>query len=267
MVKIDVLTYCTGYPYYVFERFAGSLMDTGFKGRLIIVCETNEDIEKINQLRKTYSNVYYYLNETPKIGHINNYRFYAFNDFLNKAGLDSDYILLSDARDVLFQKNIEDYEFDNKYDLFVFNEPFPIYKDLNCNVPWIKDVEQTIGEEFYDDIYDYPVICCGTTIGKVEALRKYIYTMCCFFADFNVIKPLDQGYHMYLIHTDRLDMNVRRLCNDHGLVCTVGCIPPKLNDENKIINDNNEVAYIVHQYDRYPNAVKQKLSDKYYFFL
>ncbi len=34
-MKTNVLTYCSGYPYEIFERFAGTLYDTGFQGKLI----------------------------------------------------------------------------------------------------------------------------------------------------------------------------------------------------------------------------------------
>ena len=37
MVKIDVITYCSGYDYKVFDRFIGSLNDTGFSGNIYII--------------------------------------------------------------------------------------------------------------------------------------------------------------------------------------------------------------------------------------
>ena len=57
MVKIDVLTYCSGYDYIVFDRFIGSLNDTGFTGNIyVIINEFDKPIIKL--LKKKYKNVY-----------------------------------------------------------------------------------------------------------------------------------------------------------------------------------------------------------------
>ena len=45
ITKIDILTYASGYEYYVYERFVGSLNDTGFKGKIFIIIK-NIDLNK-----------------------------------------------------------------------------------------------------------------------------------------------------------------------------------------------------------------------------
>ena len=57
-----IITYCSGYRYEVFRRFAGTLFDTGFNGNLIFVIKEC-DLEHLKQLMETYKNVTYYMDD------------------------------------------------------------------------------------------------------------------------------------------------------------------------------------------------------------
>ena len=110
MVKIDILTYCSGYDYKIYDRFCGSLNDTGFTGKIYIVindCDTNNIIE----IKNKYNNVIEIYDHIPKNVHVNCHRFQCYKKILEKNIITSEYIFLCDSRDVLFQKNPEIYYF------------------------------------------------------------------------------------------------------------------------------------------------------------
>ena len=55
------------------------------------------------------------------------------------------------------------------------------------------------------------------------------------------------------------------LTNEDNLVNTVGCDVHVLNEDNLIVNKNNDISFIVHQYDRFCLEYKEKISSKYNF--
>lgn len=267
MVKIDCLTYITGYPYEVFERFVGSLYDTGFSGNVFMICKQT-DIPHMERLQHTYPNVIpivdnSQINTTP-----NNHRFYVFQSFMNRYNLSCDYILVCDSRDVLFQKNIETYPFDTTIDLYGFYENKKYYEEPNWNIPWILHVERLINKELYKYIKYSNILCSGTTIGKPSAIRKYLDCMCAILHTNDTLNMImDQGIHNYIFHFNVLNVSTKCLYNDDNLVNTVGFDVHELNEENKIVNSKKEVSYIVHQYDRFSNEKKRAISSKYNFIL
>ena len=62
-------------------------------------------------------------------------------------------------------------------------------------------------------------------------------------------------------------LNVKVLDNKDNLVNTAGYGFVGINSDRKIVNKDWDVSYIVHQYDRFPDSIKAKLSDKYDFIL
>ena len=271
MVKIDVLTYLSGYVYEVYERFVGSLIDTGFTGNIyIVIKDTTNDKSNIQLLKNKYNNIFEIMDVYRQNTHINCHRFFVFHNFLTKNKLSCEYILLCDSRDVLFQKNIENYEYDKDIDLFGFYESMKFYEELNYNVPWIKMLEPLVNEPICEKLWNSYIICCGTTIGTCSAIQKYVSQMCNILMRHNIKHNLDQGIHNYMIHLNKLDnIKIKCLSNSDNLVHTVGCDlhNHKINEEKKIVNNNNEMSYIVHQYDRFSKENKIKLSGKYNFII
>jgi hypothetical protein len=85
------------------------------------------------------------------------------------------------------------------------------------------------------------------------------------FEKYHIRHNLDQGIHNYMLHMNKIDVNIKLLSNKDNLVNTTCQDVKKLNDDNLIVNENGEVSYIVHQYDRFPVELKQKISVKYNF--
>lgn len=264
MVKIDVITYCSGYDYHIYDRFVGSLNDTGFTGKIyLIVNEVDKPI--IKMLKKKYSNIYPFNDKIEKTTHINCHRFFCINLLLKNIQFESDYLFICDSRDVLFQRNIEEYNYDNNVDIYGFLEGITIEKEQVFNARWIKQIEMLLNENIYDLISDKNVICCGTTLGKVDAIKHYVKKMCGYIKDYRIRTNLDQGLHNYMLYLNKLDCNIKLLSNEENLVNTTGNDIRKINDDKFIVNTHNEVSWIVHQYDRFPLELKKEISVKYDF--
>lgn len=108
---ITVITYCSGYDYNTFNRFAGTLYDTGFSGNLIFVIQ-EKDKPILDKLKVNYKNVSYFVDNVVNPRHCQQKRYYIYKNILDTE-LNTDYVLLCDSRDVFFQKNIEDYPLDD----------------------------------------------------------------------------------------------------------------------------------------------------------
>ena len=267
MISIDILTYASNYSYQVFERFCGSLNDTGFGGKIYIIIKPC-DLDIINLLKSKYNNVIELIDDETHITAVHNHRFFVKKKYLDMGIFTSELLLLCDFRDVLFQKNIEEYNYDSNIELYGFLEGIKINQDMNCNTPWMKRIECILEEQFYDEIADKRVICSGTTIGTVNGIKKYLDSLCGIINNYNITEILDQGIHNYLIHLNKIEnIKIKLLSNDDNLVNTVGCDVHIVNNDNKITNKNNEVSFIVHQYDRFSLDKLQQISSKYDFML
>lgn len=262
-MKINVITYCSGYNFSVYDRFIGSLNDTGFSGSIyLVVNEFDKPIIEI--LQRKYANIYPVYDTIKKTTHINCHRFFCYESLL-KLDFDCDYLLICDSRDVLFQKNIENYPFDKDVDIYGFMEGITIEKEQVFNAKWIRMLEYLFQESIYDRICHNKVICCGTTIGKKESIIKYVNAMCDYIKKYNIAMNLDQGLHNYMLYCNTLRMNVKLLDNENNLVNTVGNDLHKINADKLIVNKKDEVSWIVHQYDRFSSELRRQISVKYDF--
>jgi len=262
MVKIDVLTFCSGYEFPIFDRFVGTLNDTGFSGTIHLVIRP-EDTQTIQLLKRKYTNVCEHVDTSVQKTHINCHRFFAFFNYLKKTVLDCEYILVCDARDVLFQKNFETYEYDPSIDIYGFTEGKTIGDEQAFNAPWIRQIEHLTKEVIYEKVKNKLIICCGTTIGKLEAMKQYIHQMCFLILKHNVKHNLDQGFHNYMLYMNTLKMNIRLSSNKDNLVNTLCNDVKKLDEANNIVNEKNEISYIVHQYDRCSTEQKRLLNTRF----
>ena len=223
MVNIDILTYGTGYKFYVYERFFGSLFDTGFKGNVFIVINET-DLKTINPLLEKYKSIKYVIDDIVKTTNINNHRFFVYKTFFNK--INSDYVFLCDFRDVLFQKNIETYTLDDNVDIFGFLEDGKI-KISKVNKYWLDLLDEKLNTNIYKKISNKNICCCGTTIGKKNAIYNYIQTMCNIICDNSIKTNLDQAIHNYILYLNILKVNIKFLTNKDNLINTTSAYKPK----------------------------------------
>lgn len=253
------MTLCTGYDYPIFQRFVGSLYDTGFSGSCYIFCQ-ERDLPILDKLKEEYSKVVAVLCDLSRFNtHMQSSRFKFMAEYLD---VDYDYLFICDSRDVLFQKNIE--EFPLKGDLYAFEEE-QIIGNCRFNSVWIRDVERVLGKSV--PIQNKTVICSGTVIVSKQAGQKYLNAMSDIMLDPRWVKyPADQGPHNYLCHENPLGLDITFSSNTDNLVNTVGYGHKEVLN-HKIVNSKKEVSYVVHQYDRMTPEQKRDISVKYNFSL
>ena len=265
MNKINVLTYATNYDYYVYERFVGTLRNSGFQGILFIIISP-KDVTHLVRLQALYKNVNYLIDTIPIEHDINVHRFFVFKKVLMQIASQSTYIFLCDARDVLFQKNLELFNLDPTVDLYGFLEGKKIVDETYCNTPWLKDLERVMKTSFYDAIKDKYVICCGTTLAKSASMLVYVKQMCDIVQKFNIQTNLDQAIHNYMLHFNTLkNVRIKLLSNIDNLVNTVGMDVHRMNNADNVVNEMGFISYVVHQYDRFSQPVLNRLSKKHGF--
>ena len=258
---ITVITYCSGYGYEVFENFTDSLYKTGFSGNLIFVIK-DTDVNLVERLISKYDKVSYFVDVLDNPRQCQQKRYYIFKEILKN--LKTDYVLLTDCRDVFFQRNIELYEPNPTIDVFFAGEGNTIG---NCqyNKKWLASIELNLKEKIIEKFKDKHIICSGTTYGTLNGIKTYVNHMCDYMSYKIRIDyaGLDQGIHNYIIYSDVLkDLKVKILSVDDILFNTLQYGYKFMNEASNLVNVNKEVSYIVHQWDRLPSYMKERLPIK-----
>ena len=195
-----------------------------------------------------------------------------------------DLCLATDFRDVFFQAN--PFSSVPKADLIFFEEVKRVkmgYKNgrptctpsvsdvCTCpyNANWIKTCW---GENFLSSIANETPICSGTIIGTPAGfldLEKKMLSEMSRTSTKKGCSARDQGHLNYLYFSKRFDTKVLLQAQGKGIINTVGYITPRtdipkyLNSRGFVVNADNSVPALIHQYDRFPElvALVQTLSN------
>lgn len=283
-----ILTYLCGYKQYVFDRFIGSLFDTDFKDKLVIFSK-EESTNKIKIWKEKYPENIIHIICKPEY-HPITYRYKAYLDFLLELNDDvTGLIFLTDSKDVLFQKNIFNYDFkliqkhkeDPIKDLYFFEEDGFI-SECEINIAWLKNLFHDLGynkKEIDGELKRFfykKTVCAGTTLGSYKGILTYLRVLNNNINNINIAKTQtvygpDQALHNIICHTDLLDnfiiennlspISVQNLDNNDGLVNNLvwGVMRETsfLSQDGYIHNKYGETAFCLHLYDRI-----SELSDK-----
>lgn len=256
------MTLCTGYSTPIFQRFVGSLYDTGFSGSCYIFCQ-ERDLPILEKLKEEYPNIVAVPCDLSRFNtHMQSSRFKFMAEYLQED-LDYDYLFICDSRDVLFQKNIE--EFPLNGDLYAFEEE-QIIGNCRFNFHWVRDVERVLQRPV--PIQHKKVICSGTVIVSKQTAKHFLDSFSSF-----LLNPLcsrncgvDQGVYNYFCHENPLGLTITFSSNKDNLVNTVGYGHKEIVG-SKIVNAKQDVSYVVHQYDRMTEEQRRDISVKYDFCL
>lgn len=269
------------YDFFIIKPFLVSLEETGFAEDVVLFASGIDEKTKaailsyhvtlipfhpqfpyldiVEETKASITERFSDSNANEMIIHV--YRFIIWYLFLTDKHLDYERIMLTDVRDVFFQKDPFDFSFCNDICCFVEDENILI-KDCCFNSAWIKNV---YGDDLLQEIGHYPPSCCGIIIGTLPAIRYYLENM---IDQLVRIKTHhygdDTAIHNYLVYKRRLE-GIHLYKNEAGPV--IALMNKKrdtilINKQGRLINRNNQTVNIVHQYDRYPEVV-EKFFRKY----
>lgn len=183
-------------------------------------------------------------------------RYEMYEQVLKKIKNKPKTILLTDTRDVVFQKNLFKNKFKKTLNFFLENE---IILNDPRNSRWL---ERTVGKKEYNKIKKNYISCSGTTLGSYEQILKYSFLMKKYLylfpykrpirhlITFKNVEPYDQGLHNYLIYNNFFnEMQLHK--NDFSKICTTAYMRKfTFNKNGQLINKKKQIYSLIHQYDR-----------------
>jgi hypothetical protein len=172
------------------------------------------------------------------------------------------HVMLTDIRDVIFQKDPFNFSIATKLCCFLEREGVSLGQQP-INAEWI---ELAFDKSTLERLSDNPIVCSGVTIGPTNLMIDYLEKIIDLFMRAPgkgwEVAPmgLDQAVHNYLVFNALLP-EFTLYPNDDGPVLTVGIEDNvSLNNSGLIVNKRGDVPNIVHQYDRHWQVAKRYYS-------
>ena len=251
------------YDWNTIAPFIASYAMSSFENCDLIIFVYN--ITKITVTKiKSFGVIVYEVPEIFRYKQITNFRWKIYEDFLTSNKNKYNLVLLTDLRDVLFQKDFFKYYDYNRSFFGVALEDGNLSQPVNQK--WLID---SYGQDIYDKIKNQRIICAGTVWGTIDKLIEFSKVMWEILDSqwsyrFHAI---DQAVANYLIyHIKMFNDCLIKSENKDGLLMTIGLT----NEENiffdlddNLVNGNGKIAAVIHQYDRKPQIIK-KLMKKYF---
>lgn len=268
MAKDLIIGVCSNFSYNHVKPWVKSAKDCGFEGDVVLVTiDMNEDDNK--RIEQDGIIVIRAKKQGNMMIHME--RFYHIHNFLNTHRQDYNWVISTDVRDVIFQRNPSEFLELLPKDVISSGEAIRI-KDEH----WNRDnIIKNFGEYFYDEIKDREVQCVGVLAGNAWAMKDlafYIYQMSLNRPDW----VADQAAYNMIIHhapwkqlTQFTSLQHAWAINGHVTNYEPDMarfepflMEPRPRLENDlVVNDAGEPFYIVHQYDRvreWKKVVEQK---------
>lgn len=195
-----------------------------------------------------------------RVLHLASMRFILYYEFLLKHRNEFENVLLTDSRDVFFQR-----------DPFADDLGPGLHCFLEAKTQFIGKcaantmfLEETCGPKVLAEMADCRVSCSGTTIGDVDSIMAYLKEMINVSASgIKMFRANDQGAHNFIVHR-KLIPALHLHDNYESSVFTMGCEPEEAirwNTADEVVRADGTPYPILHQYDRYP-LVKRRLEAK-----
>jgi hypothetical protein len=230
--------------------FVETLRHTEFDGDIVFFVSRLEPAA-MDYLRRNHCILIDYpLDETHGKISVHSFRFLLFRQFLECNKDLYRHVMLTDTRDVLFQRNPFDFDIDGRLCVFL-EDPSKRIGTCPFNAGWIL---KKYGRSELSGLYNREISCSGVTIGEISgilrylaALRDHLLPPVAFIGD-------DQGGHNYLVHHNLIGP-LRIMRNMDGPVLTMGYVPPDhiLWDAlGYVVDRGGNIINILHQYDRHP---------------
>ena len=257
------------------DRFFISLIDSGYRGHTCIFAGPNSDPVLMDKLAADGIEIIRFETTFPYVSDphpdnfsslpdpiiLYNYRYFLYYDYLLKNPGRFTNVLLSDIRDVVFQR--DPFEIITTDALYIALENNTV-DGCEYTKSWIQaGYEPAV----VDEVKSMTLSCSGTTLGPTAHVQRYLKAMIMEMPKLrDAYHCFCQGIHNVLLHTGQLEPTVR-LTNQDGRIMTVGIYqdPDQLHYDKKgyMLGKGSERSYIVHQFDRHLAITLQ--LDKFIF--
>jgi hypothetical protein len=254
-----ILTVLHGYDYPFVEPFFRSLKQVGYDGELVVFASDKVSRATKAKARSTgailidYRDTYPFIDSyriafdgiRPTIS-INNYRFLLYLQYLRFHPGEYSMVMLTDIRDVVFQK--KPFPEEHCDQIFFFLEDSTQTFQHRFNRQWLADATNIA---VADRLSDEPVSCAGVTIGSEGRVLSYLDYLKNKLAHREKLEwGLDQGIHNAYIYVDTPPA-MRVFSSEEGYVVNLGAYQPyQLNPHGEVVTSKGTAYAIVHQYDR-----------------
>ncbi len=249
-----ILGLAAGFHYGDLRPFIVSLEQTGYSGRCVLfVSPTTRDIERIQQ----HGICCVRFQRPQESAHIpyNAFRYFLYKDYLLSVEKNYDRILLTDTRDVIFQRDPFSFAWSPGLNVTLEDRSMRI-RDCPHMVRWTGN---HLGGPALRQIQQQNISCSGTIIGDPEAVSSYLRQMTELLVPFSPRQRMagyDQGVHNYLLHTRELHQT--KIHDNAGPIFTLGYKRelPSRDAHGNILNESGRSAVLVHQYDRHKDLFR-----------
>ena len=255
-----ILGAAVGYSYKDLKNFIATLRNFYSQDVFLIVAnnideKTNDFFEK-NKIQKIVTE------EDKKLIYKKRYNIYY--NFIRKNSYEK--ILITDTRDVFFQKDPFKNHFLKKINFFIEDKKI---QECKHNSRWIKKL---YGKKILKKLSDKYISCSGTTIGYRNEMLMYLKCMIQHieiykYFSFSNSPGTDQGNHNNIVYLTKFN-KYKKYSNSDGYIATLANSDIKnFKLKNKLKNNKNIAFDIIHQYDRFfkKNNQNYSLEVKRYF--
>jgi hypothetical protein len=264
-MKYTIVGCITKYGVEDIRPYVESIEKSGFSGeKVMLIYEVSTDV--IEYLTKKG----WILFQSHLEEHIILQRFRDMYVILNQY--ETDWIIWTDVKDVIFQKDPIKWIDDNSSHtrLFAFSESVYLKDD-----PWaVVNTGTSFPMEWELGLKEKISYCAGTIVGDLESIRDlFIQIYRWSKTTANPQQLSDQAAFNALINLEQFRSTTKLVNQESGFVTQLGTVWMKKNElpileptpiykDGKFYNQKGDEFVIVHQYDRDPK-IKQEINELY----
>ena len=294
MAKDLLIGGASNYTYDDVKCWINSAKKSGFDGDIVLVA-TNIKLTELEKIAEKGVQILAYGQKDADGNYSSNSqmaphveRFFHIWNFLNTTKEEYDYVITTDVRDVVFQKNPSDFLRNDTFIEFVAAGEGLAYKDE----PWgNNNYLQAFGPFFHNQIKDKEIYNVGVMAGELVTVRDILLMI----LQLSVNRPIpivDQAVYNFILNTDTFKNQTEFFGNNSGWTCNLGTTlaaiqsgagdigqrndptaqllyqtkylvdQPVISEDGTVYNAHEIPFYVVHQYDRVA-GLAEKIRAKY----
>lgn len=250
MAKDLIIGGASGYKYDDVKYWINSIKKSGFEGDIALVV-TNISLNELEKIAEKGVNILAYGQKDAKGNYSSNSqmpphveRFFHIWNYLNTTKEEYDFVITTDVRDVVFQRNPVNFLRGDTFTGFVAAGEGLAYEDE----PWGRNnYQQAFGPFFYDQIKDKEICNVGVMAGEMSLVRD----MLLMILQLSVNRPIpivDQAVYNFILNTDVFKNHTEFFSNGSGWACNLGTTLPAIaSGAGDIGQNNNPTAQIIYQ--------------------